>query len=135
MTADTARDAKAQAWFEYVNGRPRPPRASTPYQEVGSAGFCFADVWSRPGLDTRARRFLTLACAWMTGVEKPIWAHMYGALKTGDVTYEEMQEAILHFAVYAGMPLASRLEPTLEEVWKQVQADGGPVKRRPPAGD
>ena len=35
---------------------------------------------------------------------------MYAALASGDITREELQEFVLHFAYYAGWPRASALE-------------------------
>ena len=132
QTAKDARQARGLAWFHYVMTQPRTELRS-PMVKVASNDFCFGDVWSRPGLDLRARRMLTLACVAMTGAEISIRTHVYAALNSGDITFEEMQEVILHVSVYAGLPRAAALEPILAECWARVQAEGGPVKMEKPA--
>ena len=131
QSAEDARKARGLDWFHYVMTQPRTQMGG-PMVKVASNDFCFGDVWSRPGLDMRARRMITLACVAMTGAEVPIRTHAYAALKSGDVTFAEMQEVILHFSVYAGLPRAAALEPILAECWARVQAEGGPVKMERP---
>jgi len=132
--AEQAREQQGRDWFHYAMTRPREGDFPSPFVRVASNNFCFADVWSRPGLDMRARRFITIACAGFVGADTPMRTHLYAALKSGDITWEEMQEAILHFSVYAGLPKASLVEQVAAECWARVQAEGGPVKLEPPAG-
>ena len=53
---------------------------------------------------------ITLACVAAAAVDEPIQQHVYAALASGDITREEFQEVVLHFAYYAGWPRASALE-------------------------
>jgi len=129
---ETARAERALAWSRYVTARPSQAPPESPLRTVGSQGYCFGEVWSRPGLDVRARRFISLACAGLAGAETPIRSHIYGALKSGDISFPEMQEAILHFGVYAGLPKASYMEQVANECWAQIQSEGGPVSQAPP---
>jgi 4-carboxymuconolactone decarboxylase len=55
----------------------------------------------------------------------PIRSHVYSALKSGDVTLEEMGELVLHFAVYSGWPKASLLNQVTTESWARIEAEGG----------
>ncbi len=80
------------------------PRRSTP----SLIDFVFAEIWSRPGLSRRDRRFVTLACVAAADAEAPLRDHVYAALNSGDISITEMRETVLHFAVYAGWPKASR---------------------------
>ena len=118
-------------WFEYTMTIPAPPPA-TPYTRNGIADFVFAEMWSRPGLDMKARRWITLACVAASDTIVPIQAHVYAALKSGDVTREEMDEFVLHFAVYCGWPKASIVNQTVQDAWKRVQDEGGPVQMKKP---
>ena len=70
----------------------------------------FGELWDRPGLSGRDRRWVTLACVGAAAVDEPINQHVYAALASGDITREELQEFVLHFAYYAGWPRASALE-------------------------
>lgn len=134
MTDDAGdvREARGLAWARYVTTLPRSAPDS-PMIKVASNDFCFGDVWSRPGLDVRARRMLTLGVVAMTGAEIPMRSHVYAALKSGDVSFEEMQEVVLHFSVYAGLPKAAMFDRMFAECWARVQAEGGPVKLEPPS--
>ncbi len=122
---------RGQEWFEHVMTIPAPPPDS-PYTREGISNFVFAEMWSRPLLDVKTRRWITLACVGAADTDVPITSHVYAALKSGDITYEEMQEFVLHFAVYSGWPKASRMEQAVREAWQQVQDTGGPNPRREP---
>jgi 4-carboxymuconolactone decarboxylase len=69
--------------------------------------IAFGEVWSQPGLSSRERRLITLACLGIVGSERTVGLHIRGALDSGDLTPEELDAFILHFGVYAGFPRAS----------------------------
>ena len=85
----------------------------------------FADVWQRPGLTRRERRFITLACVADADAEAPLVDHVYAALRSGDLSIVEIREAALHFAVYAGWPKASRLSMTIDAQWARIHDESG----------
>ena len=109
---------------------PAPP-PDTPYRKDGIA-FVFFEMWSRPGLDMKSRRWITLACVAASDSVVPIQSHIYAAMKSGDITYKEMQEFTMHFAVYCGWPMASIVDQVVRDAWERNQAEGGPVKLDPP---
>lgn len=86
------------------------PPPLTPYLDHGVVDSVFGELWDRPGLSRRDRRWITLACVAAAAVDEPIQQHVYAALASGDITREEFQELVLHFAYYAGWPRASALE-------------------------
>jgi 4-carboxymuconolactone decarboxylase len=86
-----------------------PPPLS-PYLDKGVVDSVFGELWDRPGLSRRDRRFVTLACVGAAAVDEPINQHVYAALASGDISREEFQEFVLHFAYYAGWPRASAFE-------------------------
>lgn len=85
----------------------------------------FGQVWTRPGLSRRDRRFITLACVAAADAEGPLREHVYAALRSGDLSITEIQEAALHFAVYSGWPKASRLNMMIDEQWARIHAERG----------
>jgi 4-carboxymuconolactone decarboxylase len=87
--------------------------------------FVFAEVWSRPILGRRDRRFVTLACVAAADAEGPLRDHVYAALNSGDVSITEMRETVLHFAVYAGWPKASRFNMAVDEQWERIHRERG----------
>jgi 4-carboxymuconolactone decarboxylase len=84
-----------------------------------------AEVWSQPGLGRRERRLVTIMCVAFAVDAPPIIEQVYDALKSEDVTIEEMLEVVLHFAVYCGWPKASNLEMYVRQEWARVQEERG----------
>ena len=76
-----------------------------PFQEFISR-YAWGDVWSRPGLDRRARSMITLAALTAVRAEGELELHVRAALRNG-LTPEEISEVLLHTAVYAGVPAAN----------------------------
>ena len=62
----------------------------------------FAELWNRELLTRKERRWITLACLAAQSDEILTRAHVYGALKSGDISLEELQEGIFHLALYRG---------------------------------
>lgn len=87
--------------------------------------FVFAEVWPRPALSRRDRRFVTLPCVAAADAEQPLRDHVYAALNSGDVSITEMRETVLHFAVYGGWPKASRFNMVVDEQWDRIHRERG----------
>jgi 4-carboxymuconolactone decarboxylase len=75
-------------------------------------------LWSREGLDRRTRSLVTIAILGALGHDE-IELHLRAAKRTG-ATLDEIKEALLHVAVYAGMPAANRAFERAKRVY-----DGG----------
>ncbi|MET0698272.1 MAG: carboxymuconolactone decarboxylase family protein [Mycobacterium sp.] len=97
-----------------------PPTDTSPTIADGLIDFVFAEIWSRPGLSRRDRRFVTLACVAAADADDPLEQHVYAALNSGDVTITEMRETVLHFAVYAGWPKASKFNMVVDAQWALI---------------
>jgi 4-carboxymuconolactone decarboxylase len=110
--------------FATINCVPAPGRTS-PYTSAGILNFVFGEVWQREALTVRDRRFITVACVGVDDAIMPIRSHVYSALKTGDVGYDEMRELVLHFAAYSGWPKASFLDQVVTESWSAITAEAG----------
>jgi len=65
----------------------------------------WGDVWQRPGLDLKTRSLITVAMLTALGKQHELKGHVRGALNNG-ATPEELQEVLLHAAVYCGVPTA-----------------------------
>ena len=65
----------------------------------------WGNVWQRPGLDLRTRSLITVAMLTAQGKQHELKAHVRGALNNG-ATKEELQEVLLHAAIYCGVPAA-----------------------------
>jgi len=68
--------------------------------------FPFGDIYSRPGLDTRAREIATIAALTAMGNATPqLKVHIAAGLNVG-ITRDEIVEIIMQMAVYAGFSAA-----------------------------
>jgi 4-carboxymuconolactone decarboxylase len=68
--------------------------------------FAYGDIYSRPGLDVRSRELATVAALTALGnAPLQLKSHINGALNAG-WSREEIVEAIMQMAVYAGFPAA-----------------------------
>lgn len=90
-----------------------PPR--TAYFEGGIINFVFGEMWNRPGLDQRARRWLTLVGVGNSSASTPIRSHVWAAMASGNATREEMFEFVLQYAIHAGWPRASVMQGAVIE--------------------
>jgi 4-carboxymuconolactone decarboxylase len=90
-------------------------RFDTPLNEA-ARDFVFAEVWSRPGLDRRTRRFITLACVCAARSPVAIRTYLNAALESGDIEEPELREFLLQFAVFQGFPKAVEAEAILNEL-------------------
>ena len=102
--------------FVDVNLLPAP-QPDSPYTHAGILSYVFGHVWQRPGLTRRERRLITVACVAIDDVPMPLWSHVTSALHSGDITKDEMDELVLHFAAYYGFPKAEALSATAENAW------------------
>jgi len=99
------------------------PPPVTPYLARGVVDAVFGELWDRGGLSRRDRRLITLACVGAAAVDEPINQHVYAALASGDISREEFQEIVLHFAYYAGWPRASALEMAYYKAVARIDAE------------
>jgi 4-carboxymuconolactone decarboxylase len=75
-----------------------------PLQELVTE-YCWGTVWTRPELAPRTRSLLTISMLIARGHEQELALHLRGALNNG-CTEQEIVEAIVHSAIYCGVPAA-----------------------------
>ncbi|MFH1067695.1 MAG: carboxymuconolactone decarboxylase family protein [bacterium] len=81
--------------------------------------FPFAEIYTRPGLDTKTRQLITIAALTTLGsAPTQLKAHIRGALNVG-CTEEEIKEVILQTTVYAGFPAANNAMIVAGEIFKE----------------
>ena len=67
----------------------------------------WGSVWSRPGLTKRERSLVTIALLAALGHDEEVARHVRATANTG-ANADDIKEALLHVAVYAGVPAANR---------------------------
>jgi len=64
-------------------------------------------TWHRPGLDLKTRSLVTIAMLAALKATDELSGHIHGAVRNG-ASEEEIQEVLLHSAVYCGAPAAQQ---------------------------
>ena len=112
--------AEGAANFTAVMTFPSPPPV-TPYFETGIVNFVFGEMWMRPGLDQRSRRWITLVAIANSSSSVPIRTHTYAAMASGNASVQEMQEFVLQYAIHGSWPKASVMQAAVIEMGERVK--------------
>ena len=124
--------ADGEQAFRDVNCVPYVPTRDNPYSGAGILNFVFGEMWLRPGLGMKERRLVTVACVAFQDAPYPILSHVYAALKSRDISFDEMDELALHFAAYYGWAKASHLNDEIGRQKKRVldewRTEAGPCQ-------
>jgi len=75
----------------------------------------WGSTWQRPGLDLKTRSLITIAMLAALKAPQELKGHIRGALNNG-ASIEEIQEVLLHSAVYCGAPAAQEAFRAAQEV-------------------
>jgi 4-carboxymuconolactone decarboxylase len=90
----------------------------------------WGSVWSRPGLTKRERSLITLALLAALGHDDEVALHVRATRNTG-ATPDDIAEALLHVAVYAGVPAANHafkiVKATLSTLEAETSASESPL--------
>ncbi|HXF22390.1 MAG TPA: 4-carboxymuconolactone decarboxylase [Streptosporangiaceae bacterium] len=110
---DAERNAQGMAVRREVLGDEHVDRAvagttpfTAPFQDFITR-YAWGEVWSRPGLTRPERSMITLTALVMLGQDEELAMHVRAARRNG-LTVAQIQEVLLHSAVYAGLPAANR---------------------------
>jgi 4-carboxymuconolactone decarboxylase len=115
-----ARHSEGAANFKSVMTFGGPPPV-TAYFDGGILNFVFGEMWRRPGLDERARRWITLVGVADSSSDTPIATHVYAAMASGNATLEEMNEFVLQYAIHSGWPRASVIQGVVLEMADRIK--------------
>jgi 4-carboxymuconolactone decarboxylase len=96
---------------------------SRPLQELVTE-FAWGTVWQREGLPRRDRSLMTVVMLVALNRPHELRLHLRGALNNG-LSREELREALLHAAVYCGMPAAVDAFRAAREVFAEIDAASG----------
>lgn len=91
-----------------------------PFQDLITEA-AWGHVWSRPEWTKRERSMVTIALLAALGHDEEVAMHVRATANTG-ATPEDLREAMLHVALYAGVPAANHaikiIKDTLAEMGK-----------------
>jgi 4-carboxymuconolactone decarboxylase len=74
----------------------------------------WGSVWSRAHWDKRQRSIVTIALLAALGHDEELAMHVRATRNTG-ATSEDLREAMMHVAIYAGVPAANRAIKIVKE--------------------
>jgi 4-carboxymuconolactone decarboxylase len=77
--------------------------------------YGWGESWSRPGLDLATRSLVTVGMLVALGRPEELRIHLRGALQNG-ATRAQIEEIVLHAAVYCGLPAAHAAARVAEEI-------------------
>jgi 4-carboxymuconolactone decarboxylase len=100
----TRRSVLGNAHVDAANARKTP--FDDDFQTFITEG-AWGSVWSRPGLSKRERSMITIALLAALGHDEEVAMHVRATENTG-CSLDDIKEALLHVAVYAGVPAANR---------------------------
>ena len=79
----------------------------------------WGSVWSRPGFSLRERSIVTLALLAALGNHEELAMHVRATARTG-ASPQDVLEAMLHVAVYAGVPRANHALKIVKETYEEM---------------
>ncbi|MGG6892792.1 MULTISPECIES: 4-carboxymuconolactone decarboxylase [Rhizobium] len=92
-----------------------------PFQELITEA-AWGHVWSRPTLSWRERSIVTIALLAALGQDDEVAMHVRATRNTG-ATRDDVCEALLHVAIYAGVPAANHAIKIAKQVFEQMDAE------------
>lgn len=91
-----------------------------PLQEFVTAN-CWGSTWTRDALPRKTRSLVTIAMLAALKASTELKGHVRGALRNG-CSVEEIQEVLLHAAVYCGAPASVEAFRSAKEVIEEWEA-------------
>jgi 4-carboxymuconolactone decarboxylase len=92
-----------------------------PFQELITEA-AWGHVWSRDRITPRERSMLTIALLAALGNFEELAMHVRATANTG-ATREDVMEALLHVAIYAGVPRANHAIKIAKETFDAMESE------------
>ncbi len=90
----------------------------TDFQRFITEG-AWGSVWARPGFTLRERSIVTLSLLAALGNHEELAMHVRATVQTG-ASQQDLLEAMLHVAVYAGVPRANHALKIIKETYAEM---------------
>lgn len=91
-----------------------------PFQELITE-TAWGTVWARPQLSKRERSIVTIALLAALGQDEELAMHIRATLNTG-ATRDDIREALLHVAIYAGVPASNHAFKIAKKTYEDIEA-------------
>lgn len=97
-----------------------------PFQALITEG-AWGSVWSRPHWSKRERSMVTIALLAALGYDEELAMHVRATRNTG-ASEADLREAMMHVAIYAGVPAANRAIKIVKQTYADMTPK--PVRRK-----
>lgn len=87
----------------------------------------WGSLWSRPGLTKRERSIVTIALLAAFGHDEEVAMHVRATRNTG-ASEDDVKEALMHVAVYAGVPAANHAIKIVKKTYAEMAAAAVPAE-------
>ncbi|RMD92534.1 MAG: 4-carboxymuconolactone decarboxylase [Alphaproteobacteria bacterium] len=115
----TRREVLGEAHVDSAEARRTP--FDTPFQELITEA-AWGHVWSRETISRRERSMLTIALLAALGNTEELPMHIRATARTG-ASREDVMEALLHVAIYAGVPRANTAIRIARETYEKMEEE------------
>ena len=82
----------------------------------------WGQVWSRPNISLRERSMITIALLAALGQDEEVAMHVRSCSNTG-ASADDIREALLHVAIYAGVPAANHAIKIVKETFAEMEKE------------
>lgn len=83
--------------------------------------YAWGEIWTRPGLDDRTRRFIVLGSMVALGRWEEFRLHLRAALYEGGFSKDDIKELLLQQAIYCGVPAANTAFNEAAQVFAELE--------------
>jgi 4-carboxymuconolactone decarboxylase len=94
-----------------------------PFQDLITEA-AWSHVWSRPDITRRERSMITIALLAALKQDEEVAMHIRASVNTG-ATRDDIREALLHVAIYAGIPAANHAMKIARKTFDEIDAQAG----------
>lgn len=106
-------------------------RFDAPFQQLITEA-AWGNVWSRDTISLRERSMMTIALLAGLGNHDELALHLRATVNTG-ATPDDVMEALLHVAIYAGVPRANHAIKIARDIFAELGIDPGIASETNPA--
>ena len=92
---------------------------NTEFQEMITRNV-WGDIWTRPGIDPRTRRFMVLSIMIALGNWEEFRLHVRSGLAAGDLSKDDLKEIILQATAYCGAPAGNNAMHQADIAFKEM---------------
>lgn len=92
-----------------------------PFQELITEA-AWGHVWARPQLNPRERSIVTIALLAALGHDEEVAMHVRATANTG-ASKDDVCEALMHVAIYAGLPAANSAIKIVKQTFAEMDAE------------